>query len=137
MTQNLRKLVEKAEHDIGYYRGPDISEAKDVLHAIISAAGLGGIADDEVTGLGIEDGMVEIATRYSVRGCEQTDSYAFPEFLLDAADPVAAARTWGLERRRMELVSKIDEAARHQAHYGKLLAEVDAELAATAAGERP
>lgn len=100
MTEkSLRTLIAEANAEIRKFRNPDPAEAKSRLDAIIQAAGLGSIGNDSLEGVSIQDGIVTVTKGYSTRGCEQHDDFEFAESILDAADPVEAARLWGLDKR--------------------------------------
>lgn len=106
----LRALLDQAESAIRTYKHPGIDEACERLDAILQAANLGGIDADEVTYLRIGRQTVSIGTTYSVRSCTQHRDFEFPTWIIDAVDPVAAARRWGLEERRRKAESEVREA---------------------------
>lgn len=129
MTQNtLRQLIDGAAAAIRTYKHPDISECRERLDEILTAAGLGSIGSDHLTYLTLSHGTVTINTEYSVRGCEQSDEYEFPDFIIDAADPVKAATLWGAEQRTKKAKHEVDVARRALSLSESALAKAEAEL---------
>lgn len=110
--KTIRQLIDGAIEQIDTYRHPDTSGAEDKLNEIIVAAGLGNISHDRLAYLDIQDGKVCIRTEYSVRGCENSDYYEFPEAILDADDPIRAATEWGLKKKLGCAQQERDEARR-------------------------
>lgn len=127
---SLRGLLEAAEGDLDTYRHPDVSEAQRRLNEVLEAAGLGSTGTDRITRLRVGPREVFVRTEYSVRSCICDDEYEFPVGIIDEPDPVAAARRWGLERRRKEAVGKLEEARRALAHWESELAGIEEKLAA-------
>ncbi len=76
----------------------DAAEATRRLDEVLQAAGLGGVGDGSLGAVGVSGGAVTVTVRRGERPYEQ-DILAFPEFVLDADDPVAEARHWGVMRR--------------------------------------
>lgn len=127
-TKTLRHLLEDAEAAIQTYRHPDIDEAQARLNDVLEAAGLGSTGSDEITYLRVGDKEVSVGTRYSVRSCEQHDSFELPIPIIDASDPVAAGKLWGLQRKRDKAVNEVESAERSLAHRREELAKVEAAL---------
>ncbi len=127
---SLRDLLEAAEGDLDTYRHPDVSEAQRRLNEVLEAAGLGSTGTDRITRLRVGPREVFVRAEYSVRSCVSDNEYEFPVTILDAPDPVAAARRWGLERRRGEAVAKVAEAKRAKERWEAELAGIEAALAA-------
>lgn len=128
--QTLREVVEEASSAINTYKSPSIREARDALNTIIKAAGLGNLEYESIDGISIHDGTVEVNTTYSTRGCVQSGEYVFPEFLLEEADPAAAAKRWGLEMKVSAAQERVDEARRELEGCVESLEEARAALAA-------
>lgn len=96
----LRKLFDDASSAISLYKHPNIDECRKALNEVLNAADLGGIGDyDKVEDLNEFHGKVRIDTSWSARQCENTSTYEFPAFILDAEDPIKAATKWGLEEK--------------------------------------
>lgn len=129
MTSHLRDLIANAENAIDTYRYPDVDECQERLNELLVAAGLGSIERDRLAYISIKSGKVLIRTEYSVRGCEQSDDYEFPEAIIDAANPVYAATLWGLSRRESAARYELEEARRILAHREKEHAKALAALA--------
>lgn len=96
-TKTLRQLLDEASSSISIYKNPNIDEAQERLNEVLEAAGLGSTgrdhiaAIDECIGMG---GYFEIRTEWSARCCAQTSEYRLPTSIVDAQDPVQAARSW-------------------------------------------
>jgi hypothetical protein len=106
-----REIIETASSRISTYRSPDIDDARALLNKILGAADLGGIGDyDKISSIDFYGDQVVIDTQWMARQCNQTSTYRFPEFILDAADPVKAATIWGLEQQINEQNIKLAEA---------------------------
>jgi hypothetical protein len=100
MAKDLRDLIEAADVAISTYRRPNVGEAKERLSELLEAAGMGGIGQfDSIDSISEEDGSFHIRTSYTIRGCEGGDSFELPSAIVDAEDPLAAARTWGLNQQ--------------------------------------
>lgn len=110
MTTKLRALLEQAESDIDTYRHPNIAEAQSELNRVLSAAGLGSTGEDTITGITIGREYVFITTKYSVRSCEQSDSFELPIHLVDAEDPIQAALTWSIQEDVRKANNEVAEA---------------------------
>lgn len=130
MTEKtLREIVEDAASAINTYKNPQISDAKTRLNEIVKAADLGNLEYESIDSISFNRGTVEINTTYSVRSCPMSGEYIFPESILDEADPVAAAKRWGLEQKVAKAQEKVDESRRDLEGCEKTLAEALTELA--------
>jgi hypothetical protein len=114
--KTLRQIIDEADDAIQTLRHPEVSEAEERLNEIIMAAKLGDISHDQLAYVRISNGKVNIRTEYSVRGCEQSDDYNFPETILDNEDPIRAATLWGLEKRLSDAQCEADAARRLLSH---------------------
>lgn len=127
--QTVRELVEEASSAISTYKSPSIAEAREVLNGIIKAADLGNLEYERIDGISFYDGMVEVNTTYSTRGCTQSGEYIFPETLLEETDPVKAAKRWGLQKKVDDAQERTDEARRDLVSWEETLAGAKAVLA--------
>jgi hypothetical protein len=127
--KTLREIFAEAQDQIETYRHPSTWEAKEKINQIIAAAGLGDISHDSLAWISIASGTVSIRTEYSVRGCTNSDEYEFPVSIIDAVDPIRAAKEWGLRRKLIKAQSELDEARRVLAHREEQFAKADAALA--------
>jgi hypothetical protein len=124
----LRDLLEKAERDINTFKHPNVDEAQLWLHNILVAAGLPGINLDSLDHLYIGDEDVCVTTSWSVRSCADSDTYRFPTFIIDAADPIKAARVWGLEAKLEDMRDQLNSLVAQVETRKARIAELEAEL---------
>ena len=128
--RTLRELVDDAIHQIDLYKNPSIDEFEQRFSEILKAARLGSLEHEDIESLGEYGGNIHLTSSWSARGCHNTSDYKIPSAIIDAPDPVAAARRWGCEHR-------LDEARRREAmarsslesasaHRAKAQAELDA-----------
>lgn len=127
--KTLREIVEEASSAIDTYKNPSISEARNRLNDIVKAAALGNLDYESIDGISFRKDTIEINTTYSIRSCPMSGEYVFPASILDAADPVAAARRWGLQKKVDDAQEKVDEARRDLEGCEKTLSEALDELA--------
>ncbi len=103
-------------------REPDFGDCSRRLDEITGAAGLGTIGDAILGEVYIRGGEVFALKIDTFRGRERGQWFVFPERILDADDPVEAARLWGLER-------KVEEASHGRDHALDILRKREAALA--------
>src|ERR1700693_1608057 len=108
----LRTLVDAAMQQIETYKHPDIGDAKERLNGVLVAAGLGDITKDYIESLNEYNGILYIETSWSARGCPNNSSYELPVSVIDAANPVEAAKAWGLDQRIISARNRLDSAER-------------------------
>jgi len=126
----LRKLIADASHSLSTYKFPDVTIAQSRLDAILKAADIGGIANDRLDSVEIDDGYVCIETSWAVRGCSNSSSYRFPESILDAKNPLKAAAKWGLEKKITDATDRLNVAKRDAQYQEDQLKELNTKLAA-------
>ncbi|ASD50565.1 hypothetical protein FDI24_gp031 [Acidovorax phage ACP17] len=98
----LRELLEMSSHGIDVYRSPDLTELREALTPVTRELDceIGQydriVSIDELhAGFGVgRRGYFEIITEYHVRQCKQESSICIPIDVVDAEDPVAAAREY-------------------------------------------
>ncbi|RWJ03415.1 hypothetical protein [Mesorhizobium sp.] len=123
---NLREIIEEAINQIDTFKYPNVSEAQERINELLKAGGLGSTGEDRIRHLSISRGLVEIGTIYSVRQCTQTDDYEFPEWIIDAPDPVQAIRKWGREKEIAKLEREVAEKRRdYEAAQTRLAAKLN------------
>lgn len=114
----LRELIEDAEQRVRVYINPSIGDCHEALDKILQAAGLGGITHDRIIYLDIDNERVRIETEWSVHGIDIPSKPKFPvslEFeipvsIIDAADPILAAKKWGHEKKLKQLRVEVQRA---------------------------
>ena len=126
--KSLRRIIEDAIQQIETFKNPDVTEAEGVLSDLIKAAGLGDIRGETLAYVSIRDGNVAVRTEYYSRGGSCGEHYDFPEAIIDAADPIATAKEWGLRRKVANLERERDEARSALAHYEERLATAQSAL---------
>jgi hypothetical protein len=129
MAKDLRDLIEAAEVAISTYRRPNVGEAKERLSEVLRAAGMGGIGQfDSIDSISEEAGAFHIRTSYTVRGCEGGDNFELPSPIVDADDPLAAARKWGLEQQISATEDRVNNLRQGLEREEKKLAEMRSAL---------
>lgn len=102
-TKTLRELLDEACSLVRRYKSPNIDEFKERMDEVLIAANLGCIDNDTVISIDEYDDFVSIEISYTLRQCSQTENVSFPSFLIDAPDPVLAAKKWGYDNAVKEL----------------------------------
>lgn len=95
-AKTLRALLEEAASNLLVYRSPDLDEVRQRLNEVLEAAGLGTTSNDRIESIAEfrEDDSFVIHTAWTARGCSQTSEYRLPASIVDAADPLEAAKSW-------------------------------------------
>jgi hypothetical protein len=127
-TVSLRDLIDEAIAQLERFRHPNVDQVQGRLNEILKAAGKGGITHDRIERLVFRPESLHIQTSYSVRSCEQTAEFEIPFSVLDADDPVAAARQWGRQDKIKEAEDAVKEARRALAVAEEELREILAEI---------
>lgn len=122
----LRELIDEASSSISSYKRPNVDEAQQALNDVMMAAGLPGIMHDSLDDIDEEGGMLHISTSWSSRGCACGETYRLPSFIIDAEDPIAAAKAWGKEQAINKAQGMVDKAKADLAWAEKKLAEAKA-----------
>lgn len=95
----LRLVVEEARACLDDRSEAVGAEAQGRIGEILRAAGLAVIGSDEIVHVAIGGGTVVVGTRREGSQGDPSDLHAFPERILDGADPVREAEAWGAGRR--------------------------------------
>lgn len=98
----LLDKIRDAEHQIVTYKHPNIDEVRKIFNDILDAMGGGGPGNDSITSLYIHDNCVTFNTEYWVRGCHCGNDYTIPMDILEAEDPIKAAKLYHIEKRIIE-----------------------------------
>lgn len=133
----LRTMIDDAQRQLSTYRHPNVSDVSERLSAILQILSRGSLEYDRVDSISEEDGNLVIGTTYSLRGCTNNGEYEIPIEIIDADDPLDAARRWvkqqalneteqSLKQTKAELDGLPQRAIRLQA----LVAELQAQAAA-------
>lgn len=112
MTTKLRKLFEKAVHAVNTYKNPDIDEARQQINLILEASGGGSPGYDYISDMCFHKDDLHICTEYSVRSCSQSDEYTIPAAVIDADDPIYAAKVWGADKELLRATQQLHVAER-------------------------
>lgn len=115
---NYRELIEDASSQLSTYRSPDIDEAEEFLDQLLKTTGLGSVKYEHIESIDIYGDEVHVETTWSARGCPSNSSYQFPVSLLDAENPLKAAKIWGLKK-------KIDEETSERNRYASYVSSAD------------
>lgn len=105
-----REVIEAAAQAIDQYRHPDVSEAQELLHSLLKAAGIGGIDGDKIDCIDEYSGAFHITTSWTVMQCSQHETYTLPSIIVDAEDPLRAANLWRLDQAVRFAKSRHDSA---------------------------
>jgi hypothetical protein len=122
--QNLRASIGQAIRDIATYKTPDVSNVQAQLDSILRAAGLHGIAKDVLDALHFQDGDLHIDSSWGARGNICSGMKRVPESVIDADDPLAAAKLWGSDQRIKNAKGKIWQATESIENYSMSLEEL-------------
>lgn len=94
----LRELIDEAQFQLDTYKHPHIDDVKTRLNEILQAANIGEIANDTLVALSTSRYSLTISTEYMVKGCRQIADYIIPLSIIDADDPVYAAKVWSADQ---------------------------------------
>lgn len=128
----LRQVVDAALHQIATYRVPRLDEVSERLDELLRAAGYGGIAGEEFS-LHAEGPFLRIDTSWVEGGRSGVWSVRLPSAVIDAEDPVEAARFWGPEDRVAELEARVGRIRADLAASEDLLARAHLDAVVTRA----
>ena len=126
---SLREQIQAINEALTCLREPDFGDCSRRLDEITGAAGLGTIGDAILGEVHVRGGEVFALKIDTFRGRERGQWFVFPEGILDAEDPVEAARLWGLERKVEEAAHGHDHALDALKKRAATLAQAQAELA--------
>lgn len=113
--KTLRQLLDEAQSAISIYKHPDLDELRPRLNEVLDATGLGTTGRDHITDIDEHTGnggYFAIRTEYSVRSCAKSDTFYLPKSIVDAADPVQAARAWKHDKTVREAEAEVDRCAK-------------------------
>jgi hypothetical protein len=123
MTDSLRDVIDEASSHISAKAAPapTLSYAKARIHDILIAAGKPGIKDHVVVDLKQRKDTLEVRTEWGSRGFVHDEEIEIPLSVIDAEDPLAEARLWGIRDR-------IADAAGRAKTHRRELAEAEDDL---------
>ena len=130
MGKDLRNLLKEAGRSLSIYRNPDIEEAHKHLSKLFEEIGAGNIGRYSHI-----ESISEIYDKFYVEVSYENDcgndAFTLPSCIVDADDPVAAARKYRLEQELMAVKSRIENLKqgleKDQKLFNKLLARLEAE----------
>jgi Xaa-Pro aminopeptidase len=111
----LRDLIVKTAHDVDEFKRPDTDAFKAAINPILEALGRGNLNHESVESIFFGK-QLNISTRWSARGCSDTSHYEIPLEIIDAPDPVAAAKKYKYDAEVAKLVKAI------QSHEASIVA---------------
>lgn len=107
---SLRDLVDEASSRLAKKAPePDLSQAKARLHEILIAAGKPGIEDHVLAAIRSRGDFLEVETQWGCRGSVQSEEVEIPLAVIDADDPIAEARLWGIRDRIAKAATLVRE----------------------------
>jgi len=124
-----------ADEAVTTYRHPDIRDWIEAIDPVLAAAGEPCIGRDSVDSVNVSDGVLTITTSYSVMNCPDSSTVDLPVFILQASDPIQAAKRYKLEKAVAKAQSDLVDAQRLVASRTANLAQLEAELASVCATE--
>jgi hypothetical protein len=108
MTDSLRNVIDEASSHIpAKAAAPELSEAKARIHEILIAAGKPGIKDHVLVDLKHRQNAIEIRSEWGSRGFVHDEEIEIPLSVIDAEDPLAEARLWGIRERIAEASARV------------------------------
>jgi hypothetical protein len=114
------------------------AEFRDRLNEVLKAAGCSEIGNDTSFKIRIIDDLVVIDFKKYYRSIEiSRQEFTFPEFILDADDPVCEAMLWKLEQKVKAARSAYTAASRHLSSCEEDLVKAEKELSAFVENARP
>lgn len=129
MNKTLSVVVEEAGRELGkVVKSPDVREALERLHELTEAAGLGGIKGHKLVAVRELDGVLQIETEWSVRGGVHSEEFYLPMSVVEADDPVRAAKLWGMKKKVTEARSQVMQDRRALEESERELAEATVAL---------
>lgn len=126
---DLYELTLSAEEAVTTYRHPDIRDWIEAIDPVLAATGEPGIGRDSVDSVNVSDGVLTITTSYSVMNCPDSSTCSLPVTILQAADPIQAAKRYKLEEAVVRAKSDLGDAQRLVASRAANLEKLEAELA--------
>ena len=99
----VQDLIMRARHDLHIYQHPNLEQFRRELDRILDALGESTIGHDHITSIDEQHGELVISTEYSLRCCAMTEQHKIPLEIINAADPIQAARQLLLDRALHEL----------------------------------
>jgi hypothetical protein len=123
----LRELLEKAEHDISTYKHPNITEVKQRLDELLLASGQGSIEHDTIEELTVDEDGVTIETSWFACGHRDTGTLFLPPSVIDAEDPIKAAKIFGLDEKIEKITRDLSDAESKVTMYSARLTKLNAE----------
>jgi hypothetical protein len=123
MTDSLRNVIDEASSHIPAKAAaaPDLSEVKARIHDILIAAGKPGIKDHVLVDMKQRNETLEVRTEWGSRGFVHDEEIEIPLTVIDAEDPLAEAKLWGIRDR-------IADAAGRAKTHRRELAEAEDDL---------
>lgn len=123
MKNQYLELICNAIDSMNTFKRPNIKEADSFLKNLIRASGHAVKDTDILEFLDIEDNSLYVTYSWSSRGCIQSETHTLPISFLSEEDPIYAAKCWGQQVLKEELLNK-----KHQKE--KELKDIEQKLAA-------
>ena len=124
---NLLDLTFDAAVKVDTYKNPDIEEWIAAIDPVLAALGKGCIGTDTVDDITVGEKFVHIMTSYTSMSCPDTNSIQVPTAIIEAADPVHAAKLFSVENRIRLTTTGIEESRKAIAYAEECLAKHYAE----------
>ena len=126
---NIRDLIDITKQNIKTYRKPNTKPLAEALDPIILALGKAvGIGNDQITDLYEDNSTLHITTYYVVKGCEGNNQYEIPSEIIDAEDPVKAAKLLHAQQQVEEATKGLKQAKQSVIDFENILAKAQQHL---------
>ena len=117
-SSSLKEIIHDAINQVDTYKHPDLEIFRKRINAISEAAQLGSTGGDTITRITWSKDQLSIDTEYYCRNCHQTNEINIPNSILNASNPVLAAKEY---RKNLDIANAI--ARIEQVKYNMKLAE--------------
>ena len=93
----LLALTQTAAAAVDTFRHPNIEDWRLAIDPVLEAAGEPGVGQDKVDSMVLSESELHIETSYVLRGCECSNRITLPLSILEASDPLRAAKQFRLQ----------------------------------------
>ena len=95
----LLELTFDAAAKVDTYKNPDIEEWIAAIDPVLASLGKGCIGTDTVDSILADEKFVHILTSYTSMSCPDTNSVSIPMAIIEASNPVHAAKIFNVDNR--------------------------------------
>lgn len=117
-NSSLEEIIHDAINQVDTYKHPDLEVFRKRINAISEAAKLGSTSGDTITRISWSKDRLSIDTEYYCRNCHQTNEINIPNSIINAIDPILAAKEY---RKNLDIADAVTRV--ENAKYNMKLAE--------------